>query len=975
MAVPIIKNHQTSGFSASFMARIKAEQSMSPCMESANDNGNTVLLEVAAQPELLEVAAQPEVAAEPEVEARSDVAAETKSGTVAVGEAESVTTTAIPASDTASDTPPVKVKPAPEVSLLFRALWRNFNIIHQLWVMDKVTGKFILKHAGSIENAVKLAMQYSAEGYNVFFAIAEYENAYSRKAENAKGAWGFWADIDVGAEKAAAGKGYETLEEATEAVAKFCADTGVPKPNIVVNSGGGLHVYWVLDKFVPKELWQQYAQKLKALTHAVKFLADDSRTADISSILRALGTLNYKYTPPRPVTLLEASETFIEQAGFCASIDAAHDKLCPVAAAKAASPACDHANGNADNAERYPPDLARLASALATLDPDCDDLTWKLRIIAPMSRAAYLYPEQADGLRKLAIAFSSGRLRGTPSEKWKTPGQNNSPSGEQAFDGVWDRFHNDKGTGKRTSLGTINHMAKEAGWVYTRTASQNNADEFEQIAPPAKQSHDVAKTAALAASEEVAAASGADVPVSDNADAGDAVMPETDDTGTTSLTTAGTTGSYKSVDGTFMDGTLEEASPIWVMNNMFAFVEEYASIYRLEFRNFIDPTKFKTQFNNQVAKITVNGKTHSYVLGTAWINSPERRQHKSLVIRPAEGAITEDNCFNEWQGYVIAAAPGNVKPFLRLMVRLVPNRAARRYMQRWMAHLIQHPEVKMFVALVVWSLIEGVGKNLIFESLVSIIGAVHSKVISQEDLDGDFNSWAINRIFIVGDEVLSSDKRQQHDKMKGLITGTTLTINEKYQPKRDVPNLLNFAFLSNNNDALYMSDNDRRYFVWEVEAGRLSQKQIDDFLQWRDSGGLAHLHHFLSHYPLGDFNPRAPAPMTSAKKQMTDDNRSDLEAWLADLMASDVTQVFGRELATATEIGKQYGTDTGHNVPSSKAIVGACKRLGAYARPDQVRLVKGKKVRPLALAKVAYWKAQTEAVWAEEMAKETPINL
>jgi hypothetical protein len=168
---------------------------------------------------------------------------------------------------------------------------------------------------------------------------------------------------------------------------------------------------------------------------------------------------------------------------------------------------------------------------------------------------------------------------------------------------------------------------------------------------------------------------------------------------------------------------------------------------------------------------------------------------------------------------------------------------------------------------------------------------------------------------------------------------------------------------------MFLNDHDRRFFVWEIEAGHLPEAHAKQFVAWRDSGGLAALHHFLLHYPLGDFNPRAPAPMTTAKQQMADDNRSDLEAWVSDLLASDVATVLGRDLATANELGRRYAVDTGHIAPSSKAIVGAAKRMGVYARPSQVRLEEGKKVRVLALARVEFWRQQGESEWAKEMAK------
>jgi hypothetical protein len=54
--------------------------------------------------------------------------------------------------------------------------------------------------------------------------------------------------------------------------------------------------------------WQVIAADLKRLTHdpRSRLLSDDSRTADIASLLRPVGTLNRKYEPARDVRLLES---------------------------------------------------------------------------------------------------------------------------------------------------------------------------------------------------------------------------------------------------------------------------------------------------------------------------------------------------------------------------------------------------------------------------------------------------------------------------------------------------------------------------------------------------------------------------------------------------------------------------------------------------------------------------------------------
>lgn len=411
------------------------------------------------------------------------------------------------------------------------------------------------------------------------------------------------------------------------------------------------------------------------------------------------------------------------------------------------------------------------------------------------------------------------------------------------------------------------------------------------------------------------------------------------------------------------------SSAIDEINQKYAWIEANASIYRLEYGDFIDPAKFKTQHDNQSVSVQSGGNSKSVGIGTAWIKHPERRQHRQLVIRPSEGIVTSDNCLNEWRGFAVQPAKGDFKLFLRLLIRLVPEPEAQRYVLAWLAHLIQHPEIKMHVSLAFWSQEQGVGKNLLFETISDIIGSTHATVIGQAELTGNFNGWANRRVFIIGDEVSSTDRRQDADKLKGLITSTTARIDEKYQPAREVPNLMNFVFLSNHNDALFLDDNDRRFFVWEITAGRLPAMQAQDFIAWKNNGGLPALLHYLQNCDIKDFNPKAHAPMTAAKQQMVQDNRSDLETWLADLMTSDVAQVLGREVVTSSELAERYSRATGHRTPSAKAITGAAKKLGAHAHANQVRLAGGKKVRAMAIARADYWKQQPDAEWAVEMGK------
>ena len=723
----------------------------------------------------------------------------------------------------------------------------------------------------TISAAVVKALEINGSGRNTYFSCASFKEASYigatgktqwRTGLNAGWAKSFWCEIDCGADKAAKGAGYEKPEQAVAALKAFCLANGLPIP-LIVKSGGGLHCYWVFTQTVTKDVWLPVAFKFKTLAKDGKaqLFADPARTADIASVLRPVGTTNWK--PERAgaeVTMAYDMEP-MEFAAFQAAVEAAHAQMLadrPAAKQSAIQPFTGPSLS-----------LGDLSEMLGHIDPDVERAEWWAVLVA----VADQYGETArDHLRD----WSAGVLHNREAERYD----------EGDFEYQYsDALNRADFGGQRVTMGSVVMMARNGGWVDPR-------------------------------------------------------------------------------------GPIPTATT-WVaeLNQKYAWIEENASIFRIEYADFIEPQKFKTQLDNQMVTVTSGGTTKTTPMGTAWLKNPDRRQHRKLVLRPKDTKVTADGCLNEWQGFAVAPCAGNIKPFLWLQRRLIPNRTARRYVLMWLAHLVQHPNKKMHVALAFWSLQQGVGKNLLFECITSIIGSAHSGVIGQAELASSFNGWANRKVFAIGDEVSGTDRRPDTDKLKGLVTGNTLYINEKYQPARALENLLNFVFLSNHNDALFLDDQDRRYFVWGIVAGKPPECKVKEFVQWRDNAGLAALLHFLMQHDLSGFNPKAPAPMTDAKQQMIQDSRSDLEDWVAELMVSNVSQLIGRELATSRELARRYALATRRPEPSSRAIVNACKKLGAYARPNQVRLAAGQKLRVLALARTGHWEKQTETDWAAEMAQ------
>jgi hypothetical protein len=174
---------------------------------------------------------------------------------------------------------------------LLSGIWRGEGV-HQIGTLKD--GIFKNIPVKSLIEAEQKAKDFSAKGYEVYFACAEFETNDNRRASNAKGAWGYWFDIDCGKDKFEKGLGYPTKSAANAALISFLEQTKLANPDFIVDSGNGLHVYFFSDSFIPREQWQIGANKLKALTEYYKFIVDPSRTADIASVLRFPDTKNYK---------------------------------------------------------------------------------------------------------------------------------------------------------------------------------------------------------------------------------------------------------------------------------------------------------------------------------------------------------------------------------------------------------------------------------------------------------------------------------------------------------------------------------------------------------------------------------------------------------------------------------------------------------------------------------------------------------
>ena len=154
----------------------------------------------------------------------------------------------------------------------------------------------IQKFYPTVGHLIDGAVAFDKKGYDSYFGLATYDKDGSRKADNVKELKSFFLDLDCGPSK-----DYANQSDALEALRKFCDKLKLPNP-LKINSGRGVHVYWVLTESVGAENWLPIATRLKALCAKHNLLADVAVTADVCRVLRVPTTHNHKTNPPTEVT-------------------------------------------------------------------------------------------------------------------------------------------------------------------------------------------------------------------------------------------------------------------------------------------------------------------------------------------------------------------------------------------------------------------------------------------------------------------------------------------------------------------------------------------------------------------------------------------------------------------------------------------------------------------------------------------------
>jgi hypothetical protein len=289
------------------------------------------------------------------------------------------------------------------------------------------------------------------------------------------------------------------------------------------------------------------------------------------------------------------------------------------------------------------------------------------------------------------------------------------------------------------------------------------------------------------------------------------------------------------------------------------------------------------------------------ILASAWLD--QNRSAEQMTWAPGEGDLIHDRlisdggwierggatCLNLYRPPKLTlgiAAEAN--PWRDHVAMVYPD--DHEHIIRWLAHRVQHPEIKTNHALVLGGA-QGIGKDTLLEPVKRAVGPWNFSEVSPQNMFGRFNGYIQSVILRISEarDLGDVDRYQFYERLKAYTAAPpdVLRVDEKFLREHSVLNCCGVIITTNHkSDGIYLPADDRRHFVaWST---RTKEDFPDNYWvglwSWYNNGGDSHVVAYLAELDLSEFDPKAPPPKTAAFFDIVDNNRAPEDAELADAL-------------------------------------------------------------------------------------------
>ncbi len=198
-----------------------------------------------------------------------------------------------------------------------------------------------------------------------------------------------------------------------------------------------------------------------------------------------------------------------------------------------------------------------------------------------------------------------------------------------------------------------------------------------------------------------------------------------------------------------------------------------------------------------------------------WLAHPKRRQYQGITFDPTTTGH-KNGLYNMWKGFAIEQKKGSCDLYQKHILEVIcagkPEHFT--YVWKWLAHLVQHPNL-LATGLVLMGQ-QGVGKNTFVNPIGEVFGAHYLPLDNIQQLLGQFNFHLKNAVLIHANEAIWGGHKKDIGVLKSMVTDEFSLIEGKGKDRIMVRNFKHVIISSNEEWPVHIDPDDRRFLVLKV---------------------------------------------------------------------------------------------------------------------------------------------------------------
>lgn len=274
----------------------------------------------------------------------------------------------------------------------------------------------------------------------------------------------------------------------------------------------------------------------------------------------------------------------------------------------------------------------------------------------------------------------------------------------------------------------------------------------------------------------------------------------------------------------------------------------------------------------------------------------------------------------------------------------------------FLAYVYANPGKRVRWGMLLWG-IEGNGKTYFYHVMQNLLGR-NATVINTSMVERPFNDWAVGSRLIGIEEIRISgtNKWRVLDQLKPMISNDSIAVEPKGAARYHAPNFASYLMTTNHQDAVPISDNDRRYCViftrhyeqsdlFEQHGGREETGRYFDRLFSQSNRRADAIGRFLLDRAANglspNFDPHGRAPITAGLKEMRSANISDDRQAVEEALEEYACEIISDKVVDVTHLNSCALMDGG-SLPQNRVMANILRDLG-YRQTARKRVkIKGK---------------------------------